>query len=141
MYRQSKNGSGTIEILSKNERSRTAPGEPFCIFVFQASNEFAKLEQESRAAIADLIKIYGPENVAFLHVPQKDEVGHGPNSLGLKARGAIEDAGGKLFDGFKQCQLTSADYYANDNHPNKGGYSKIAACAAKVINQLVAGGE
>ena len=63
---------------------------------------FAKLEQESRVAIADLIRIYGPENVAFLHVPQKDEVGHGPNSLGLKARGAIEDAGGKLFDGFKR---------------------------------------
>ena len=102
---------------------------------------FTKFDQESRATIADLIRIYGRENVAFLHLPQKDEVGHGPDSLGLKARGAIEEAGGKLFDGFKLCELTKADYYTNDNHPNKAGYSKIAACAAKVIKQLVAGGQ
>jgi hypothetical protein len=102
---------------------------------------FAQAEHESHAAIAELIRIYGPKNVAFIHLPQKDEVGHGPNDLGLKARRAIEDAGGKLFDGFKLCQLTGTDYYMNDDHPNKGGYTKIAACAANVINELVAGGQ
>lgn len=98
----------------------------------------AQAEQESRAAVAELIKIYGPENVAFLHLPQKDEVGHGPDSLGMRARHAIEDAGGKLFDGFKLCQLTAADYYPNDDHPNKGGYNKIAACTTRVINEWAA---
>ena len=132
---------GPLKPRLKMSAAALLPVSHSVYLFFKQVMMFAKLEQESRAAIADLIRIYGPENVAFLHVPQKDEVGHGPNSLGLKARGAIEDAGGKLFDGFKQCQLTSADYYANDNHPNKGGYSKIAACAAKVINQLVAGGE
>ncbi len=102
---------------------------------------FAQAERESHAAIAELIRIYGSKNVAFLHLPQKDEVGRGPGNLGLKARRAIEDAGGKLFDGFKLCQLTKTDYYMNDDHPNKGGYTKIAACADNVINELVAGGE
>jgi hypothetical protein len=102
---------------------------------------FAQAEKESHASIAELIRTYGHNNVAFIHLPQKDEIGHGPNSLGLKARLAIEDAGGKLFDGFKLCQLTKRDYYMNDDHPNKGGYTKIAACATDVINELVAGGQ
>lgn len=94
---------------------------------------FAHAERESRAAIGELIRTYGPANVAFIHLPQKDEVAHGPNDLGLRARRAIDDAGGALFDGFKLCQLTGSDYYTNDNHPNKGGYAKIAACVADVI--------
>jgi lysophospholipase L1-like esterase len=101
-------------------------------------NVFARAERGSHAAIAELIRIYGPKNVAFIHLPQKDELDHGPNDLGLRARRAIDDAGGKLFDGFKLCQLTRADYYMNDEHPNKQGYTKIAACAAKVINEFVA---
>jgi len=107
---------------------------------FKQQFRSAQAEQESHAAIAELIRIYGPKNVAFIHLPQKDEVGHGPSNLGLKARHAIEDAGGKLSDGFKLCQLTVTDYYTNDEHPNKSGYSKIAACAASVINELVAEG-
>ena len=103
--------------------------------------DFTRAEQESRVAIAELIRLYGPENVAFIHLPQKDEVGYGPNNLGLRARRAIEAAGGKLFDGFKLCQLTGTDYYVNDDHPNKDGYTKIAACAANVIKELVAGGQ
>ena len=102
---------------------------------------FAEAEQESHAAIAELIRIYGHKNVVFIHLPQKDEVDYGPNNLGLKARRAIEDAGGKLFDGFKLCQLTGTDYYVNDDHPNKGGYTKIAACAANVINEFIAAGQ
>jgi hypothetical protein len=106
---------------------------------FKQAIMFKKAEQESNAAIDDLIKIYGAKNIAFLHLPQKDEVGHGPNGLGLRARGAIKGAGGKLFDGFSLCQLTKADYYPNDNHPNKGGYRKIVTCVTNVINELGAG--
>ena len=80
-------------------------------------------KQQSRAAIAELVRIYGAENVAFLHLPQKDEA-NGPNKLGLKARHAIEEVGGKVFDGFALCGLTAADYYVNDEHPNRGGYAK-----------------
>jgi len=108
---------------------------------FRQLNTFAEEEQRSRAAIAELIKLHGRKNVAFLHLPQKDEVGHGPDRLGLKARQAIADAGGRLFDGFKLCQLTRADYYPNDDHPNKGGYAKIAACASQAISGLAADGQ
>ncbi len=101
---------------------------------------FAKAERQSRVAIRDLIATYGPENVAFLQLPQKDELDRGPDSLGLRARQAIEDAGGKLFDGFKLCGLTKADYYEHDNHPNRAGYSKIATCTKTVINHLAAQG-
>jgi hypothetical protein len=97
---------------------------------------FARAEQGSRAAIAELIRIYGPENVAFVHLPQKDEI-DGPNNLGIKARHSIKEAGGKLFDGFKLCRLTAIDYYANDEHPNSNGYAKIALCVSNVINEMI----
>jgi hypothetical protein len=94
-------------------------------------------EQESRAAIAEFIKAYGPENVAFIHLPQKEELASGPDDLGLETRRSIEEAGGKLFDGFKLCRLTAADYHPNDQHPNSRGYAKIAACTITIINEMV----
>lgn len=97
---------------------------------------YAQAEAGSRTAISGLIERYGPENVAFLHLPQKNEINRGPDALGLRARRAIEDAGGKLFDGFKLCELTESDYYVNDDHPNPQGYAKIAACAAKIASDL-----
>lgn len=102
---------------------------------------FARAEHGSHDAIAELVRIYGPQNVAFLHLPEKTEVGLGPDALGLKARRAIADAGGKLFDGFKLCQLGPADYYANDDHPNKDGYAKIATCVSQAINDLATEGQ
>jgi hypothetical protein len=95
-------------------------------------------EQQSRAVIAELIKTYGPTNVAFLHLPQKNEIDSGPNDLGLSARRAIQEAGGRLFDGFRLCHLTVSDYYPTEGHPNSGGYGKIAACGNHVIRELVA---
>jgi hypothetical protein len=94
-------------------------------------------EQQSRAAVAQFIKLFGPENVAFIHLPEKSELDSGPNQLGLKARRSIQEAGGKLFDGFKLCRLTAADYHPNDPHPNSRGYAKIAVCAMNVIEQMV----
>jgi len=95
-------------------------------------------ERQSRTAIAELIRLYGPDNVTFIHLPQKDEI-DGPNELGLRARRSIRQAGGKLFDGFKLCRLTATDYYMNDNHPNRDGYAKIASCVTNVIKEVTAG--
>jgi hypothetical protein len=60
-------------------------------------------EKESREAIAELIRIYGSENVAFLHVPQKEEIAIGPGERGIQARRSIQQAGGRVFGGFKLC--------------------------------------
>jgi hypothetical protein len=95
-------------------------------------------EQESRAAIAEFIKTYGPENVAFIHLPRKEEIDSGPDAFGLKARRSIQEAGGRLFDGFKLCRLVAADYHPHDLHPNSRGYAKIAACTMSAIRELVA---
>ena len=112
----------------------------YSVYIYlQDLARFSGAERGSHDAIAELIKLYGRNNIAFLHLPQKNEVGHGPNSIGLRARLAIEEAGGNLFDGFKLCKLTESDYYTNDDHPNKAGYTKIAACATRVINQFVVG--
>ena len=89
-------------------------------------------ERRSREAIVELIERYGTENVAFVHLPQKDEI-NGPNDLGVKARRSIEDARGRLFDGFKLCGLTATDYHVHDGHPNQQGYGKIARCVGQVI--------
>ena len=99
-----------------------------------------RAERQSRMAISELIGIYGPESVTFIHLPQKDEI-NGPNELGLKARRAIQEAGGKLFDGFKLCRLTAQDYYSNDDHPNSAGYKKIAVCVNNVLKEVIAGAQ
>ncbi len=96
----------------------------------------AQAKRGSRAAISELVDRYGRENVAFLHLPQKNEIAGGPNDLGLAARRAIAAAGGTLFDGFKLCQMTPSDYFPNDDHPNAHGYSKIATCAAEIATSL-----
>jgi hypothetical protein len=93
-------------------------------------------QQRSREAIAELIQTYGRANVAFLHIPHRDEVGRAPVNLGLRARRAIVAADGQLFDGFTLCGLTRDDYYRNDDHANSRGYAKIAQCVAKVVNQM-----
>ena len=103
---------------------------------FKQLLSFAKAEQDSHEAIAELVRIHGPDNIAFLHMPQKDELDHGADNLGMRARRAIEEAGGRVFDGFKLCNLTTADYFSNDIHPNDKGYAKIASCAAKVVSVL-----
>jgi hypothetical protein len=97
-------------------------------------------EQQSIAAITALTRIYGPANVVFIHLPTQTEVEtREPISLGLRARRAILEAGGKVFDGFKLCRLTAADYHANDGHPNRTGYAKIASCTADAIREMMAG--
>ncbi len=130
---------GPLRIHLKMRASALLPASYGVYSHFRQQILFANAEQESRATIAKLIRIHGPENIAFIHLPQKDEIDRGPNNLGLKARRAIEDAGGRLVDGFRLCRMTAADYYPNDEHPNQSGYSKIAACALKVINELTIG--
>jgi hypothetical protein len=104
---------------------------------FKSAGRSNHAEEQSRFAIAELIRIYGPENIAFIHVPQKDET-DGPSDVGLAARRAMEEAGGKVFDGFKLCRLTAADYYSYDGHPNSSGYTKIARCVNNIIRDTTA---
>lgn len=127
--------------MKMSTAARLLPASYSVYMFFRRIAMLARAEQGSHAAIIDLLRIYGAENVAFLHLPQKDEIGHGPSSLGLKARHDIEEAGGKLFDGFQLCQMEKTDYQLNDAHPNKEGYNKIAACAAEVIKALVTTGD
>jgi len=93
--------------------------------------------QKSRLAIANFIKAYGKDDVAFVHLPQKDEM-NGPNELGMEARQSIRDAGGEFYDGFKLCGLTEADYHIHDGHPNKQGYGKVANCVGEVLLHMEA---
>jgi hypothetical protein len=95
-------------------------------------------EQQSHAAISELVRIYGRKNIAFIHLPQKDEI-DGPTEVGLRARRSIDEAGGKLLDGFELCQLTAKDYYLNDDHPNNDGYEKIASCVNSIIREVSTG--
>jgi hypothetical protein len=65
------------------------------------------------------------------------ELDNGPSHQGLKARRAIQEVGGQMFDGFNLCRLTVSDYYANDEHPNRAGYAKIESCVADVIREML----
>ncbi len=99
----------------------------------------ARAEEHSGATIRYLIEKYGKGNVAFVHLPQKDEM-RAPIELGLRARQAIKEAGGRLYDGFELCGLTPADFHVHDGHPNSRGYGKIASCVEDVLRQIAVGG-
>ncbi|MGC2413881.1 MAG: hypothetical protein WA459_14430 [Stellaceae bacterium] len=128
---------GPARIRLKMRASALLPASYSIYRHFRQQMVFAKAEGGSHAAIAELTRLYGPENIVFIHLPQKNEIGHGPDDLGLKARRAIEDAGARWYDGFNLCQMTTSDYHANDEHPNQSGYRKIAACTANVIDELL----
>src|SRR5204863_7728968 len=105
----------------------------------EATARLNRADQDSRAAIAELIGLYGRENIVFLHLPRKDEIDSaGPSDIGMEARRSIQELGGTLFDGFRLCRLVATDYYANDEHPNGKGYGKIADCVKNVVTEIAA---
>jgi hypothetical protein len=59
-------------------------------------------------------------------------------TVGRVGGAAVDTEFGDAFDGFELCGLTTADYYPNDEHPNSGGYSKIAACVINIIKEQIA---
>lgn len=89
----------------------------------------------NREAIRQFIKIY-KNDVLFVHIPQKDEIlDHAVSPLGKTTRKEIESFGGEFYDGQALCGLTKEDYFVNDGHPNKNGYSKIATCVTAAVNK------
>lgn len=123
-------------ILQRAARMLPATHLVYLALKAKLSAAYQANELASQRAIADLIARYGAGNVAFLHLPQKDEHNR-PNVLGLKARRAIAAYGGELWDGFKLCGLTPADYDAHDRHPNARGYDKIARCVDTVVGRML----
>jgi hypothetical protein len=120
------------------QRARFLLPASFRVYDYLRAEFFSNAEharERARATIADFITEYGRENVVFMHLPQKDEV-NGPNAAGMEERRAIRDAGGRLYDGFKLCHLTPADYHVRDPHPNAQGYTKIADCVSQVVRQI-----
>jgi hypothetical protein len=86
-------------------------------------------------AIRRFASMYG-ENVIFVHLPEKEELRRGILPEGLRIRGEISRAGGRLYDGFTKCGLAVTDYHVNDAHPNEGGYAKISRCVGDAVTQL-----
>ncbi len=120
------------------QRARLVLPPSFFVYDYVRSELFSGVERakrRTRATITDFISEYGAGNVAFIHLPQRDEL-NVPSGPGLDERQSIESAGGRLYDGFKLCGLTPADYYSRDAHPNAQGYGKIANCVGKVLRQM-----
>ena len=92
---------------------------------------------KSPKVIKQLTETYG-ENIIFIHLPTKHEIvaGNMPDNLGLVARKGILQQRGKLYDGFAQCGLTTADFHQNDPHPNELGYTKIEQCVRLALVAL-----
>ena len=86
--------------------------------------------------VKHFIEGYG-KNVIFVHIPQKDELGRGPNEIGLLARKEIENQNGNFYDGFQKCGLDLSDYYPHDNHPNEKGYKKISECVLEASREIL----
>jgi hypothetical protein len=89
----------------------------------------------SKAAFTAMADEIGRENVRLLLLPQADETTAGaPNP---QTRTVTEWLGQSGF-AVDRCELANEDYLPNDRHPNARGYAKIAACARRSIEALVA---
>jgi len=91
--------------------------------------------ENSRRALMDIVGGLGAENVLLIHLPQKEELDHGPNGMSLKERDVVRQAGLKLVDGFTACGLAPQDFLVHDGHPNAGGYHKIALCVERAVTE------
>jgi hypothetical protein len=129
-------------MAARRRFSRMMPATHFLYMALTTnfSPAYRAAEDDSRGAIARLIAEHGVANVAFMHLPQKDEIDR-PSALGLRIRQDITAAGGRLYDGFTSCGLTAGDYHVRDSHPNEAGYDKIAHCVGDVIRDMTAKGE
>ena len=99
------------------------------------SHRLEQFDVSKRAALV-LIHDAGPDNIVFMHIPQKDEVTSGPSWIGRKADRFLEESGFTPLDGFSRCRLTLQDFHVHDGHPNARGYGKLEACVEKALDEL-----
>jgi hypothetical protein len=98
--------------------------------------EFSKQSEFSKRAILNLVAELGADNVLFIHLPQKDEVGRSPTWYGQQADDFIIEKRFSFMNGFTKCGLTMRDYHKHDGHPNATGYAKIAACVERAVKDV-----
>jgi hypothetical protein len=98
-------------------------------------SEATKQLKTSKRVAATMVRELGRGNVLFIYLPQRYELGGGPNWYGKKANEFILKSGFAFVDGRAQCGLTVGDYYEHDGHPNAAGYEKIAACVRRAVER------
>ena len=133
-FRQSK----TISFSVKETLRRLFPNTSELIYRFIRAKAAMVLPASFYSGY-DPVKFftnYYGKNVTFVHIPQKNELGRGPDDIGRLAREVIQNHNGNLYDGFQKCGLEPSDYYVNDNHPNQEGYRKIAECVLEASTEV-----
>lgn len=87
----------------------------------------------SKPMALTLMRQLGPDNLLFMHLPQKDEVASGPSWIGRRVDNFLGQHGFAPVDGFKTCGLVIGDFHEHDGHPNADGYAKIEKCVEKAM--------
>jgi hypothetical protein len=101
---------------------------------YRKSKEEAQFEK-SKTAIRQMAGAVGAQNILFIQLPQKDELSSELNNLSERGRKFIRQSGFSFVDGLKKCQLTIAEFYTNDGHPNTAGYRKIVDCVERSVKE------
>jgi hypothetical protein len=94
----------------------------------------SKQFETSKQVVARMVAEMGRDNVLFMYLPEKNELGSGPQSFGRKANEFILQNGLAFVDGRATCGLSLQDYYERDGHPNANGYAKIATCVRHAVD-------
>ncbi len=103
--------------------------------IYKAAQIHFFSSRKNDAAIEKFIGEYG-RNILFVHIPQKDEVFSGKvNIIGEKVSKKIESFGGKIFNGFTECNFEKEDFFVNDGHPTEAGYEKVSNCIRSAIQK------
>ena len=100
--------------------------------------EASKQLDVSKRIAASIVTKLGRDNVVFIYLPQRYELGSGPNWYGRKAKEFILQQGFWFVDGRARCGLVPRDYYEHDGHPNPSGYRKITACVRRAAEEAFA---
>jgi hypothetical protein len=90
----------------------------------------------NKRAALQLVADLGPQNVLFIHLPQKDELRFGPNVVGKEAATFIRNNRFLFVDGFEKCQLGLADFHLRDGHLNAAGYEKLEKCISEGLRDV-----
>lgn len=98
-------------------------------------SDAAKQFAISKDVVTGIVNEVGRDNVLFMYIPQKTELGPGPNRYGRQATEFIRQSGLAFVDGRSVCGLSIGDYFRHDGHPNARGYAKIATCVERAIKE------
>jgi lysophospholipase L1-like esterase len=95
----------------------------------------------NEAALASIVRSYGRQRVSVVHLPMRGEVERRAYDAYARHMGDLAAGlGVPYFPALFECAWRPGMFFANDSHPNAGGYARVSACIEGYLRDRVVRG-